>query len=367
MAMFDCAVTLNSGEGTREDVAESLCKIGIEQPTVFLSAAYTFLMQYSKLTGQNRAFVLSTVNRVLEHNQTPEDLDEQQALLIINLATQEMTLSKESDDWPQAACNVLVTLAKRSRFVGHVMEALLQKFPPGQNSSPHRYIVLTLANIAEHNAVGFVPFLTDILSRVISVLPHIKTDIYRYAWAHALRAFCESVREYASVSNITKTEYNDNCIGVDSFDNDEKSGNQICGEPKIVQKNYADQMELAYDPVFSWLSAKDVKVRAEAANCIGELCLMISPKRLIDEMRKLVPMFLNLHRKINTEQHLVTQGLCRFLESACADESCPLDAYLEDILNALFPLVYSVAEQTVASNISMRNQSEAFRCFHVAG
>ncbi|VDK72692.1 unnamed protein product [Onchocerca ochengi] len=93
---------------------------------------------------------------------------------------------------------------------------------------------------------------------------------------------------------------------------------------------------------------------------------MIPPKRLIDEMRKLIPMFLNLHRKIGTDQHLVTQGLCRFLESACADENCPLDAYLEDILNALFPLVYSVPEQSIASNISMRNQSEAFRCFHVA-
>lgn len=36
--------------------------------------------------------------------------------------------------------------------------------------------------------------------------------------------------------------------------------NRACGEPKIVQRNYADQMELAYDPVFSWLNAKDVKV-----------------------------------------------------------------------------------------------------------
>lgn len=39
-----------------------------------------------------------------------------------------------------------------------------------------------------------------------------------------------------------------------------KPGTQTCGEPKTVQKNYSDQMELAYDPVFSWLSAKDVKV-----------------------------------------------------------------------------------------------------------
>lgn len=31
------------------------------------------------------------------------------------------------------------------------MDALLQKFPPGQASLPHRFVVLALANVAEHN------------------------------------------------------------------------------------------------------------------------------------------------------------------------------------------------------------------------
>lgn len=70
-------------------------------------------------------------------------------------------------------------------------------------------------------AIGFVPFLTDILSRVISVLPHIKTDTCRYVWAHALRAFCESVREYASASNITRTEYDDKCSGDGNTENEQ--------------------------------------------------------------------------------------------------------------------------------------------------
>lgn len=47
-----------------------------------------------QLSNQNRAYVLSAVNRVLESIAEPNDLDEQQALLIINLATQEMTLAK---------------------------------------------------------------------------------------------------------------------------------------------------------------------------------------------------------------------------------------------------------------------------------
>lgn len=31
------------------------------------------------------------------------------------------------------------------------MDAVLQKFPPGLSVPPHRYIVLSMASIAEHN------------------------------------------------------------------------------------------------------------------------------------------------------------------------------------------------------------------------
>lgn len=64
MAMFDCAVTLSNGEGAREDIAESLSKIGIEQPTVFLSAAYTFLMQHSKVYGKFISSLIHLLSRV---------------------------------------------------------------------------------------------------------------------------------------------------------------------------------------------------------------------------------------------------------------------------------------------------------------
>lgn len=79
-------------------------------------------------------------------------LDEQLVMLVINLATQEMNMTKDADtEWAESAMEVLVTLAKSHRFVSHVIDAILQKFPPGQTTSPHRYIVLTMATIAVHN------------------------------------------------------------------------------------------------------------------------------------------------------------------------------------------------------------------------
>lgn len=90
------------------------------------------------------------------------------------------------------------------------------------------------------------------MSRAVRVLPNVKTDLQRYAWTRALRAFCESVREYVSASAVVKAEE----VGDEHL----VVGNQVVKGPEIVQQNYADQMELAYDAVYGWLSAKDIKV-----------------------------------------------------------------------------------------------------------
>ncbi|VDK56505.1 unnamed protein product, partial [Anisakis simplex] len=383
IAMFDCATTLPNVDGARADVNGSLVAVGTSQPSIFLCAAHAFLMQHNKLNGVNRAFVLSSINQVLENRSVLDLVDEQQALLIINLATQEMTLSKENEEeWPQSACDLLVTLAKKHALVGHVMDALLQKFPPALTTPPHRFVVLALASVAEHNAVGFVPFLTDVLSRTIPLLQYVRGDSQRHAWSHALRSFCESVREYTTAAasiessnqHFTETKQyingHETTIGGESCaDNNSTTDDTVTKllstptksamgdskiDPQIVQQNYADQMELAYD------------VRAEAANCIGELCLMISLKRVNDDLRKIVPALLGLYRRATTDQHLITQGICRFLEATCEDETSPLESYLEDILNALFPHVCLFTDSNLSSNIAIRNQSEAFRCFHVA-
>ncbi|VDN35449.1 unnamed protein product [Cylicostephanus goldi] len=186
-------------------VSESLKAIGVNQPNTLLTACHHYLLQNPKLSASNKAFVLEAIDNVVSDTKIVNELDEQLVLLIINLATQEMTMtSKDVDtDWAEAGKDVLVTLAKTPRFVTHVLDAVLQKFPPGLTTSPHRYVVLTLATIAEHNhnfvfafqAFGLVPFLTDILSRTVPLLSHVRNDSLRSAWTRAICAFCEAVRE----------------------------------------------------------------------------------------------------------------------------------------------------------------------------
>lgn len=352
------SVSTTGDESVRNEISESLKIIGDHQPNVLLTAAHQYLLQNPRICATKKSFVLRAISTCLSKNSNVKNVDEQLVLLIINLATQEMTMTKDVDsDWAEASKEVLVTLARSQRFCTQVVDAALQKFPPGLPTSPHKYIVLTMATIAENNPFGLVPFLTDILSRTVPLLHHIKTDSLRCAWARAICLFCEAVRE----CETERPQEADESLREDSRPNSSLDDSHD-------RATYADQAEALYDVIFPWLYSKDPKTRGESAECIGELCLMIRQQKLIDEVKKIVTNLLPLYKRAYNETHMITQGVCRFLEAACLDDSCPLEPYLEDVLNALFPnACLDVDDTTVElSPQAIKNHSEAFRCFHVA-
>ncbi|MFH4977538.1 hypothetical protein AB6A40_004247 [Gnathostoma spinigerum] len=371
VTMFDCASSLPDEE-SQEEGRRCLVAVGKAHPAVFFSSLHAYLLQNTRLSGAIRAFALLTAKEVLEDSATLASVDEQQALLIINLTTQEMTMSKDADEeWPRSACDLLVTMSKSKFLVSHVVDAVLQKFPPGLAVPPHRYVAHTLGGIAEHNATGFIPFLTDILSRTVPLLQHIRTDSQRLAWSYALRAFCESIREFRTLNGKEQTVIGRN---LRSQEETEKNKNSFISNADLSDKSdndssdtdYSDQLSLAFDHVFNMMTSKDHRVRAEAAYCIGELCLLIPSEKLIEDIRKIVPAFIAVYKKAGNDQLIVTFGICRFLEASCRDESCPLDSYLEEILNILFPNVCLSSAESLCSPVSIKNQNETFRCFHVA-
>ncbi|CAJ0578383.1 unnamed protein product, partial [Mesorhabditis spiculigera] len=350
-ALLESLSTAN--EDGKSEVAEAIMTIGQNQPKTTLKAIHAYLIHHNRLPPSLRSFLLRSVNDILSGPKILDTIDEQMILLIINLTTQEMTMTKDVDlEWADAARDLLVTIGKHKKHVGNVLDAILQKFPPGLTTSPHRYVVVSLGKIAAHNAQGFVPFLTDVLSRTVPLLNGMKGDPLRASWARAICSFCEAVRECESSVQEVKEDS-------DVLDDDGICANRV---------TYCDQFETVYEAVFLWMSSKDPKVRAEAAECVGELCLMIRKQKLIDDLKKLVSTLLGLYKKSYGEHHTITQGICRFLEVTCMDDTVPLDAYLDEILAALFPNTCLDPDDTSGnpSQTAIKNHSEAFRCFHVA-
>ena len=260
------------------------------------------------------------------------------------------------------------------------MDALLLKFPPGLTTPPSRHVILAIALISDQNPFGFVPFLTDVLSRTVPLLTHLKNDTMKSSWAKSLSMFCESLVEFSSCNK--------------QQDNEEPTPNEDQISPALIdddlKQNYSDQMEAVYEVVITWMYVKDYKCRADVAECVGSLCLIISKTKLNRDLKKLVTAFLSLYKKVTApaEQYSLTRGVANFLELCCSDDQIPIDAYLDDIFNCLFNHVSTITEQSkhlrslltngcldittsdqpnsVPNIMSMKLRNEVFRCYHVS-
>uniref|UniRef100_A0A183BMV1 PCI domain-containing protein n=1 Tax=Globodera pallida TaxID=36090 RepID=A0A183BMV1_GLOPA len=386
-ALFDCsfASQQRASPALNSAIARALASLGAKQSNLFLSAVHTFLLQRgTKLAEKDKAFIFRSLATVLAEGHLLDNCNdqlEQQVLLIVNLSTQEMSMAKSdvnSDSLASATKEVLVTLGgKNCRFINQVMDALLNKFQPGSSTPPHKFVILTMAEIAQKNACGFVPFLHDILARIDALLGHVKVDSMRSAFCQSICAFAESVNEsVVSVSSPQlQTLFGDDMASVASDSIPTAGEVNTTGSDAV--ENFADQFEKTYDVVLGWTgSAKDSKCRADAAECVGTLCLMIAKERVLKDLKKLDSLFRSLHKKAGSpeEQLAIVRGIANFLQTCCPDETLPIDHYLNDLFELLFPHVCVVTEQRVSieddhlspNMLQIKIRNEVFRSFQVS-
>uniref|UniRef100_A0AC35GE98 Uncharacterized protein n=1 Tax=Panagrolaimus sp. PS1159 TaxID=55785 RepID=A0AC35GE98_9BILA len=94
LSLYECA-TSTTEEEVRAKVKESFLSIGKKQPTLFLEASHAFVLENTRLNASNHAYVLSSIAAVLDGSSSIiSQIDEQRLLLTINLAIQEMLMSK---------------------------------------------------------------------------------------------------------------------------------------------------------------------------------------------------------------------------------------------------------------------------------
>ncbi|KAL3109999.1 hypothetical protein niasHT_017372 [Heterodera trifolii] len=387
-ALFDCSLSSQPrpSPALNGSVARALASLGARQPSLFLSAVHTYLLQRgTKLAEKDKAFIFRNLASVLAEGRVLDNCNdqlEQLVLLIVNLSTQEMSMAKSdvnSDSLANATKEVLVTLGgKNGRFVNQVMDALLNKFQPGSSAPPHKFVILTMAEIAQKNACGFVPFLHDILARIDALLGHLKIDSIRCAFCQAICAFAESVNESVVSVPSPQPHSHANFDEVASVASDSvPTAGEVNTTGSDVVENFADQFEKAYDVVLSWTSySKDPKCRADSAECVGTLCVMIAKERVLKDLKKLDSLFRSLHRKAGSpeEQLAIVKGVANFLQACCPDDAIPIDHYLNDLFELLFPHVCAVTEQRVSidedqlcSNLlQIKLRNEVFRSFQVS-
>ncbi|XP_030409904.1 maestro heat-like repeat-containing protein family member 1 isoform X1 [Gopherus evgoodei] len=317
----------------QEQIYNALCYLGDSEPEEILNSCDEYLRQHDKLASPHRVTILKAMEAVLMNN--IDYLDKSTAKIVIFLASNEMTKSKEIIyDWQQAASNVLVAAGRR--FINKVMEEVLTKFQPG--ILPHYFIVQTFANLSVSNVFGMVPFLNSILGTMLPMLGMAKQDHMKSVFCYALQHFSESIQEY--LANLDKAP-----------------------DPTVRKDTFSNEIFNAYDVLFNvWLQSREAKLRFAVVKALGPMSHLMPSEKLEEQLPRLVPGILALYKK-HVEAFYVTKSLCQILEASVNFGSRTLDTQLDALLSTLHPQICAPVESSVP--LSLKNHNEVLRCFTV--
>ncbi|XP_039177275.1 maestro heat-like repeat-containing protein family member 1 isoform X3 [Crotalus tigris] len=337
LAMTLMDATADKDPVVQEQIFSALCSLGRAEPEEVLNACEEYLRQHEKLAHPFRVILLRAMEAVVKSSLA--QLDKSTAKIVIFLASNEMTKSKEALlEWQQAASNVLVAVGRR--FINQVMEEVLTKFQPGV--LPHPFIVLTFANLSVANVFGMVPFLNSILGTMLPLLPLAKQDNTKSVFCYALQYFSESILEY--LANLDKAP-----------------------DPTVRRDTFSSEIFSAYEVLFScWLPSRETKVRLAVVEALGPMSHLMPSEKLEELLPRLIPGILALYRK-PAEAYYVSkpleQSLCQILEASVNIGSRTLDTQVDVLLGTLHLQLCAPLDSSLP--FSLKNHNELLRCFTV--
>ncbi|KAM9304369.1 maestro heat-like repeat-containing protein family member 1 isoform 2-T2 [Morus bassanus] len=317
----------------QEQIYNALCYLGESEPEEILNSCDEYLRQHDKLAYPHRVIILKAMETVVKNNIAL--LDKSTAKVVIFLASNEMTKSKEViRDWQQAASSVLVAVGQR--FINKVMEEVLTKFQPG--ILPHYFVMQTFANLSVSNVFGMVPFLNSILGTMLPMLAMAKQDHMKSVFCYALQHFSESIQEY--LANLDKAP-----------------------DPTVRKDTFSNEIFSAYEVLFnSWLQHREAKLRLAVVEAMGPMSYLMPSEKLEEQLPKLIPGILALYKK-HTEAFYISKSLCQILEASVNIGSRSLDVQLDSLLGTLHPQICAPADPSVP--LTVKNHTEVLRCFTV--
>ena len=317
----------------RQSIGDALVKLGKTQPNLVLSLSCSHLVENAKISQPHRIILLTSMEKIIEVSL--DQIDNFLAASVIKECVAEITSVKDGNlDWQIAASSVLVAIARQ--YCKEVMEELFKKFLPG--AIPHFIIIDTLGRMAVSDALIIVPFINDILGRILPLLSEIKQENLRLILSNALEKFCCAIHEY--VANIDQAP------------------------DKSIQKDtFTTSVQAAFDVLYSqWLLSKELKVKVGVMAALCQMVPILNIEKVYDYLGGLVTSILQLYKKMSDIVTL-TQGLEQILQTVTSVNSTRLELHLDNLLTTLFSQVSLNCDSN--NNAVTKNRVELLRCFIV--
>ncbi|XP_048338639.1 LOW QUALITY PROTEIN: maestro heat-like repeat-containing protein family member 1 [Sphaerodactylus townsendi] len=318
-----------------EQIFSSLCYLGKSEPEEVLTRHAMRIPRGPALAYPHRVIVLRAMEAMVRSSVA--GMDKSMAKIVIFLASNEMTKSKEViPEWQQAASDILVAVGRC--FINKVMEEVLTKFQPGV--LPHYFIVRTFASLSVANVFGMVPFLTSILGTMLPMLGMAKQDHMRRLGLLFRFAELQADAQPAWTRPGPPTWW---------------TASQESSAYEVLF--ILEQRPLAEDLLGSCCSVQQKWLRLGP---IGHLLPSLGEK--LEELPRLIRACC-FGRRRRLEAYYVSKSLCQILEASVNIGSRTLDLQLDGLLSALQLQISTPPDSSLP--VQLKNHNEVLRCFTV--
>ncbi|XP_046961304.1 maestro heat-like repeat-containing protein family member 1 [Vanessa cardui] len=319
-------------------VIKSLAKIA----NVYPNEVIEIFCEFYQNTVKSNLIQLGNIVKVLEQtcvNQVKK-LDQKVAGELVNSMLRAMTENSTYEPVVQlGASSVLVAIGHE--YLDLVLRSLINQMTPA--SVPHYTIAHTLGTLAAVNTHGVVPHVKEILGKMLPLLPLVKQDGVKQAFAYAFGHFAVAVSEQ---------------IG-DNVENDNITS---------IKDNFVTEFTIVFDVLYNqWLPSHEPKVSESVLEALGPITRLISERQFNETVNKFVLSLLSLYRKPAINFYCISQCISYLLSPSPLNPKLSLnDNVINSINNVLFNLV--LLEPDYDQPHTVKNHFEVLRCFdHMAG
>lgn len=344
----------------RDQVGQSLRILAAKNLNEILNAVTQFLLSNkTNQTTTTQRFVLckALVDMMRTYAPTATQLGDVLTKDMVRCSIAEMTATNDlNSDWAQESCTLCVLLCDMSPKLGVV--PLLE--PITSSALPHHYILKALSDFAELSPLRFLPFLKDLMSRLLPILALAKQDNHRMIFAKALASFATSVlqKDQDGVTDPLTPRSSDSA--------------------PIKRLDFADSMNTAVNYLTNeWTKSSDMRIRGPVLSAICAMSACMSDEQRATVFPKISALIAGCVKKEKPRELLVaTKGaalLCRcvgegMLQALRAEMDQMMGAILIGIANTHADKDYCMQLAVLVQNdSSLRQWAEAIAFVDVEG
>ncbi|XP_072937353.1 maestro heat-like repeat-containing protein family member 1 [Epargyreus clarus] len=328
----------DSDNSVNNVVIKSLTKIAGSYPNEVIEIFCDFYTN----TPKANVTQLGNIVKVLEQtcvNQVKK-LDPQVAAELVNAMLRAMTENPSYEPSVQLGASA-VLVAVGHEYLDLVLRSLINQLSPA--SVPHYTIAHTLGTLAAVNTHGVVPHVKEVLAKMLPLLPLVKQDGIKQAFAYAFGHFAVAVSEQ---------------IG-DNVENDNITS---------IKDNFVTEFTVIFDVLYNqWLPSYEPKVSESVLEALGPITRLISERQFNETVNKFVLSLLSLYRKPMINFYCISQCISYLLSPSALNPKLTLnDSVINSINHVMFNLV--LLEPDYDQPQTVKNHFEVLRCFdHMAG